>query len=250
MSDSPRILLVHGLTGHLHAPALLEALRPATVVAPDLLGYGACADVDPVSITLAAQVDVLREAIDEAAGPADRWLVVGHSVGGAIAHLFAAKYPDRAAAVVSVEGNFALDDAFWSQRLASMPLREIKAQLQRDLDDPAGWLARAGLRTDAELIAAAADQLAFQPASTLQRMAISVVETTGAPAYLQRIAGWLDKVPLHLLAGERSARDWHVPDWLRPRAQSDRTLAGRGHMMMLEDPRQFANAILDIALAR
>ncbi|WP_323119900.1 alpha/beta fold hydrolase [Burkholderia alba] len=246
MSAHPRILLVHGLIGSFDDPALIAALQPATVVAPDLHGYGALADADPASITLAAQVEALREAIDAAGGPADRWFVVGHSVGGAIAMQFAAKYPERVEALVSVEGNFTLDDAFWSQQLAAMPLAEVEARLQRDRADPAGWLAGAGVEPTAPQLRSALAHLAFQPAVTLQCMAASVVDTTCRPEYLANIARRLGTIPLHLLAGERSASGWHVPDWVRKQAASDRALPDCGHLMMMENPPLFAAALRDI----
>ncbi|WP_227744214.1 alpha/beta fold hydrolase [Yersinia kristensenii] len=40
--------------------------------------------------------------------------VIGHSVGGAVAVLFARRYPEMTRSLTSVEGNFTLSDAFWS----------------------------------------------------------------------------------------------------------------------------------------
>jgi hypothetical protein len=42
-----------------------------------------------------------------------------------------------------VEGNFSLDDAFWSATLARMPAAEACAMLDGFRADPAAWLARA-----------------------------------------------------------------------------------------------------------
>jgi lipase len=250
MAASPPLLLIHGLVGSLDDPALHAALQPATVIAPDLLGYGALAHVDPATITFDAQLDALRRAVDASGRGDEPWIVIGHSVGGALAMRFAARHPERVAAIVSIEGNFTLDDAFWSQQLARMPLAEIDARLERDRADPAGWLAGPGVTPSPENQRAAAAHLAFQPASTLQQMAAAVVETTGAPAYLEQIRDWLGAIPLHLLAGERSAAGWHVPDWVRAQAASDRTLPGCGHLMMLDAPARFAAALRDITHAR
>lgn len=41
---------------------------------------------------------------------------------------------------------------------------------------------------------------------------------------------------VHLVAGERSAGGWDVPDWAKTAAASDTVVPGVGHMMMLEEP--------------
>ena len=54
------VLLVHGLIGILDYPELRRTLEPRPVLAPDLLGYGAHADVSPERNDLHAQVEHWR----------------------------------------------------------------------------------------------------------------------------------------------------------------------------------------------
>lgn len=241
-ASNPRVMFIHGLIGFLHP----EVPTGWQVLAPDMPGYGALADVDSGQISLPGQVEYLRGEMDAVSAGTERWHLVGHSVGGAIAALFAAAYPQRVASVISVEGNFTLDDAFWSQQLARMPLADVEKRLSDDRTKPEKWLQGAGVAVTPQTLQVANECLAFQPASTLQRVAASVVEQTGAPAYLQAIRGWIEQIPLHLIAGERSASGWHVPAWARERAVSYRELPGCGHLMMLEDPQGFVAAIRDL----
>ena len=91
----PPLLLIHGIT---ESRRVWDPLVPAlaehhTVVAVDLPGHGESADApdgayDPVSMAAAVAADV------EAAG-AGPPLVVGHSLGGAVASAYAASYPCR-----------------------------------------------------------------------------------------------------------------------------------------------------------
>lgn len=246
MLYSTRIVFIHGLIGPLNETFLVAGAKPAQLLAPDMLGYGSLAEVDPLMISLDAQVEYLRKEIDAVSATHDRWYLVGHSVGGAIAALFAAAYPDRVEAVISVEGNFTLDDAFWSQKLAKMSLEEVEAKMAEDRSEPEKWLHGAGVKPTEATLLAAATSLSFQPASTLQQMAASVVDITGDPAYLAGVKGWVDNIPLHLIAGERSANEWHIPAWVKEKAASYRVMKNCGHLMMLEDAHQFSSAIISI----
>ncbi len=109
--------------------ALFSLLRPASVVCPDLFGYGPEAHADADRITIDTQVEYVRATIDSAA-PDARVHLVGHSVGGVIAMAFAHRFPERVASVFNVEGNFTLADAFWSSKSGVATLFGSKEQLQ------------------------------------------------------------------------------------------------------------------------
>ena len=50
--------------------------------------------------------------------------IVGHSVGGAIASLVALHHQELLASLTTVEGNFTLKDAFWSEELSKSLMRK------------------------------------------------------------------------------------------------------------------------------
>ncbi|HSX65738.1 MAG TPA: alpha/beta fold hydrolase, partial [Pseudoxanthomonas sp.] len=137
------IVLIHGLIGDLRIIAESSAFGRAPVLAPNLLGYGAnreaaAASASASAISLPAQVEWLEGEIAACFGERPVHLV-GHSVGGAIAMLFAHRYPQRVAELVSIEGNFTLADAFWSASLAAMPTSEAELLLEAMRADPAAW---------------------------------------------------------------------------------------------------------------
>ena len=211
------------------------------MLAPDLLGYGRHAGVAPEAIDLEAQVAHLKRVIDSAG--MERVHLVGHSVGGAVAALFADRHPQQAASLVSVEGNFSLADAFWSAKVAGMTADEVELLLARHRDDPANWLRRAGLTPDERLLGLARHWLAHQPASTVHAMARSVVDTTGQRAYEETLRGVFARTPVQLVAGERSRDGWDVPEWALSAASSLTIIPGAGHLMMAEQPEVFARTI-------
>lgn len=93
------VVLVHGAgESHLSWPAGLRRLPDATVYALDLPGHGkstgdGCHSIKDYAAWLAQFLDGIN---------APRAIIVGHSMGGAIAQVFALSYPKRAAGLVLI----------------------------------------------------------------------------------------------------------------------------------------------------
>lgn len=241
----PPIVFVHGLIGHLRMCAEAAISYGREACAPDLLGYGALADVSDTEISLAAQANELRSCIRNAYGnvAVD---IVGHSVGGVISILLAYQDPLMVRRVVSVEGNFTLKDAFWSASLGRMSAAEAAAILAGLAAAPAAWLERSGVQSSAENLAIANEWLGFQPATTLRAMGRSIIEVTGDSNYLETVRKVFASHHVCLLAGERSRTEWDVPSWASREAAAQATLPGTGHMSMLEQPERFMRALFDM----
>lgn len=235
------IVLIHGLFGHLKDERLTAVFSDYSVLAPDLLGYGAAPE--PVAgWRLADQADHVAAAM-QAAGIA-RAHLVGHSVGGAVAALLTARFPERVATLTSVEGNFTLKDAFWSGKIAKMPLAEVEQIIDGYRADPAAWIAGAGVPVTEVTQALAESWLAHQSARTVQRQAQAVVAATGQADYLDLWRGILAEKPVHLVAGSTSRAGWDVPDWAEAAAQSVTLIPDTGHLMMAEQPEAFGEALM------
>ena len=245
MRQPSSVVFINGLIGSLDYPALHTTLAPHTVLVPALPGYGSLNSVEPDTIDIPAQISYLHGLIQELA-PGEPVHLVGHSVGGVIAQLYASQYPDSIASVISVEGNFSLKDAFWSSNVARMTTTEVETLMAGFRADPAGWLTRAGITPTPQQLETAAAWLNYQPASTLQAMARSVVAVTGESSYAEALQALLARTPVHLLAGEHSRDGWDVPEWALEQAASLTVMPGTGHLMMLEQPEQFALAIRQI----
>jgi pimeloyl-ACP methyl ester carboxylesterase len=71
-----------------------------------------------------------------------------------------------------------------------------------------------------------------------------VVEVTADPRYLEDVRAVVARgIPVHLVAGARSADGWDVPDFVRAAAASSTVLPDVGHMMMIENPRALVAAM-------
>jgi pimeloyl-ACP methyl ester carboxylesterase len=196
-------------------------------------------------ITLASQtarvVEYLNEQVDEPC------VLLGHSVGGAVAMLAAEAAPERVRGVINVEGNFTLAGAFWCRKIAGLPDKDWYAEHGRLVADPEGWLTNSDVAITPQRVEWARGALANQPRETIRAMARAVVAETGDVGYLRQIRSVVERgTPLFLLAGERSASGWDLPDWARAAARDYVVQKGVGHMMMLEQPDEFCRIVEDM----
>ncbi|WP_461164440.1 alpha/beta fold hydrolase [Arthrobacter sp. R4-81] len=242
MTSSGAAVFVHGLIGPFSEPAALRALQPRPTSAPHLNGYGTGGAFE---ISTESQVVALYEHV-EAVGGQEPVHLIAHSVGAVYAFTLAARYPERVASIVTVEGNFSLADAFWSGALAAMPADQAETAIQASLSSADAWLAGCGIEPTPMLVERADEALAYQPWSTVWSSARAIVETTGKPDYDKMLQYVFGRIPVHLLAGEHSASEWAVPEWAVAAAASSTVLPGVGHMMMLEQPEAFGAAVARI----
>jgi pimeloyl-ACP methyl ester carboxylesterase len=82
-------------------PESIAARTGATVVTYDRAGFGG-SDLGPDDLTPPEQVEDLREALDALEVPRPR-VLVGHSYGGLMALLHAARHPDEVAGILLVD---------------------------------------------------------------------------------------------------------------------------------------------------
>lgn len=231
------MLMVHGLIGSLEYFEPRRPIGEGDVRAVDLLGYGALRYDG--RLTLQEQADHVTSHLPDR--PA--WLL-GHSMGGAIAMMVADQHAERVTGVINVEGNFTLKDAFWSKTIAASSLDDWSERyraMRRDVED---WLRRCSIEPNAQRIEWATRMLDNQPPETVHAMSQAIIAETGAPTYLEAVRRVVDRgLPIHLIAGERSAGDWDVPRFVRDAARTYTEVPGAGHLMMLEEPDAFRAAV-------
>ncbi|SDR29596.1 Pimeloyl-ACP methyl ester carboxylesterase [Paraburkholderia fungorum] len=237
MNGKPPVIFIHGFIGTFDVAGF-----DAEYAAPHLLGYGEYRGTLFDRISLPAQVEHIRAFVDAKFGTTSVDLV-GHSVGGAIAMLFAHAYPDRVRRIVNVEGNFTLDDAFWSASVGRMTPAEAGKMLESFRADPLEWLRGAIPDATPTMADSAARWLDYQPASTLRAMGQSVVAVTGSVDYLSTLKQVFARHSVYLLSGERSHSSWNVPHWALEKSAGRETLDHCGHLLMIENPAAFSAAI-------
>lgn len=245
--NKPRLLMIHGLVGSLDYFDPASRVSEARVETCDLLGYGSFREVGPARLSLATQAEHLAGFIAKL-DPPKVWLL-GHSMGGAVGMLLADRWPHLVAGMINVEGNFTLKDAFWSARIVARPPDDWAGEYRAMQSDPAGWLQRCGIEPTQTRAAWARAILDHQPPATVRAMSKAILAETAPPDYLDTLRRVVDQgLPIHLIAGQKSAADWDVPDFVRSAARSYVEQPRVGHLMMLEQPDEFCR-IVDSALA-
>lgn len=136
-ADAPSVVLVHGLHDHCRTwDDLVPSLLPdAHVIAPDLRGHGDSEWVKGAGYSYLDYVYDLHQLIQQSnLAPVT---LIGHSLGGAIAALFAGIYPELVAKLVVIEG---IGD--WSRFAEPMPVQQRVRNWVADVQGLAGRLPR------------------------------------------------------------------------------------------------------------
>lgn len=128
------VLFVHGLgnaASNFEDTLAAPALADHRLIGLDLPGCGA----SPYPPTARLDIDrlvIVVEAFVHAIDP-PRFLLVGASLGGLVALLYAERHPDRLVGFLSVEGNLAPEDCMFSRRVVSHTYEEFARVVLPDI---------------------------------------------------------------------------------------------------------------------
>jgi len=239
--EGPPLVLLHGVgTDHrAFRPQSIRLARRLRVLAWDMPGYGCSPPIDPVDWNGLA--DALARMLDGAG--VDRAHILGHSIGGMVAQVFAVRHAARTRSLIlsATSPAFGRPDGEWQrefvrQRLAPLETGKKMADLadatvESLMGPKAGAAARAYARTCVGEVPVAAFAAA-----------IRLIVTFDGRADLARIA-----CPTLLVAG---SHDTNAPaSMMEKMAQKIpgarfAVLPECGHLANLEDPDAFDAAVL------
>ena len=173
----PPMLALHGWLDNAASFAAIAPLLAADhyVIAIDLRGHGRSSHLPSgVWYHYVDYFDDIRAVLDHLRWP--RATLLGHSLGGTLASLFAAAYPERVETLLLIEA------------LGPLAVRpeDTLAQLKRGLDERAAFANRRPLRVFADIdaaISARALASGFSPAAARPLVERGLVEVDGGHAW-------------------------------------------------------------------
>lgn len=224
----PALILIHGAGGsHLHWPAALRRMPGATVYAIDLPGHGRSEGPGRERIEdYVAEIVRFMDAVEVSRG-----VLVGHSMGGAIAQMTALTAPERVAGLVLVGTGARL-------RVASALLDGILQDARSALALITEWAW--GPEADPAMVARGRQMMA--------RVDPRVVWGDFAACDRFDIRERVGEIPaptLVITGSEDRMTPARFGQWLAERIPGARfvLIEGAGHMVMLEKPDQVASAV-------
>jgi len=257
-------LLIHGFmdaggTWDLVAPRLAGAAF--RVLAPDLRGYGDGARVPPGGYyyfpDYLLDVAELVEALVPPAGPL---LVVGHSMGGTVATLYAGATPARVSRLVVVEGVGPPDSQHehTPDRMRHWidGVRGVRGRAERTMashDEALDRLAANHPRVDREVLRTRLPALArVRPDGRVVWKADPLHATRSpVPFFAETFKAFVKRVECPTLFVSGGPAGWHPPDEQQRiecfRALSRLDIDDAGHMMHWTHPDLLSKAIADFA---
>jgi pimeloyl-ACP methyl ester carboxylesterase len=259
MSDhaDPVMLLIHGIAGSSQTwEEVMPALAGAgyTVIAPDLLGHGESAKPRG-DYSLGAYASGLRDLL--AVLGHDRATVVGHSLGGGIAMIFAYQFPERTERMVLIDSGGLGREVNIALRAASLPGSELvlpllfSTPLLRAGGAIAGALGKLGLQAgpDVEEIARGISSFAdVESRTAFVHTVRAVIDPQGQRVSARDRLYLADGMPTLLIWGER---DPIIPIE-HGRAAAEliagsrlEIFPGAGHFPHRDDPLRFTDVLGD-----
>lgn len=258
----PRVLLLHGF---LDAASTFEQLTEPMaeagleVVAPDLRGFGASDRIGAGGYyhfpDYVADVEALVHALGE-----PRVAVVGHSMGGGVATLFAGAVPDAVGRLAVLEGWGPMDTP---PELGVEQMRRHLRDLKKvdragrplaSMEDAVDRLVASHPRIPRAILASRAERLTRREADGLLRWAWDPLHRTTSPTPFNAAvyASFLRAITCPTLAVSGGVHGWHPPDeeerltLVRDLRRAE--LPDAGHMMHWTAPAQLAALLVPFLL--
>ena len=231
--EDPAVVFLHGLgsasSSYFPRAAAHPRLRERRLLLIDLLGCGYSDRPTTFDYTMEGQAEILVSLL-RGANLSD-CVLVGHSMGGAIAILVAGGAPKLVGRLIVAEGNLEPGPGIVSGPITSMTEKEF---VTRGHAEFIAQIRSAGFPDYAGTLQACA------PAA-LHRSAASLIAPR-RPTYLERLAQL--EIPRTFLFGEENLPDPDI-DRLLAEGVEVRIIERSGHDMMGDNPDGFAQVVAD-----
>lgn len=239
LGEKEAIVFLHGLgcsKADYEDALALPALAAYTLLSFDFPGCGTSTYHHEVVLGLDDLVEITRKVF--AALRVPPCLLVGHSMGGAVALLYAQRYHAQLRGICNIEGNLAPEDCFISRRVAAHPRGGFSDQVFAGLIDEFERKGDRGMRRYAENLRTGTSREAYYDYSC------SLVRCCEERDLLEEYLR-LD-LPKYYVYGSHSVPS---PSWSEVRTRGGELieLPGSGHFPAYENPARFYQLVAALA---
>lgn len=222
-------VMIHSAGGaHLDWPAELRRMIEANAIAPDLPGHGKSSGAARTNLSAyAADIIGLMDRLKVA-----RAIMLGHSMGGAIAQLLAIHYPDRVAGLVLVGTAARL-------QVNAAILSGLRSDFPATVEMIVNWQWAAGYDQQKRL----SQRRLLETGADVLHADFSACASFDVRGQLSRV-----QVPALIIGGTKDRMTpFSQSEELRDLLPNARLAAveGGGHMMLLEQPQVSADIVRD-----
>lgn len=236
----PIVIFVHGLgnaAANFEEMLAEESLRLHRLIAMDLPGCGNSPYSDALPLDIDGAVDIIEEFVEALDPP--KFLLVGASLGGLVALLYAERRPERLTGFLNVEGNLAPEDCMFSRLVTPHSYeafaREVLPEIKRNIASRPGR----GFAEHAKVLERA-DPRAYYDFS------FQTVSYSDSNELLTRFLAL--PVPTHFVYGSRNRSLSYLPRLRRSRCWVTE-IADADHFLFYDQPGGFAECVRDASAA-
>jgi pimeloyl-ACP methyl ester carboxylesterase len=226
--EGPQLVFLHGFGGikedYADTALFHEGLDAREVLAWDAPCFGKSTFDNPESVDIDLLVELAEQLLN---GPGkSKFHLVGHSMGGLAALLFADRHPERILSLTSIEGNLAPQDCMFSRRILDFPGSDEEEFLGWFQNQIAAAPSR-GYASYAARLPSVVDRRAVAP------MLLSIVRHSDDGRLLDRFAKL--KLPRLFIYGEENEQLPYLGE-LRSNGVALLEVARSGHFPMTSNP--------------
>jgi len=134
-------------------------LQAYTLIAFDFPGCGDSPYPEDIAFDIDDLVEITHLVVS--ALPIDDFVIIGHSMGGLVALLYAERYGEHVKGFINVEGNLALEDCFFSREVAQHSFTHFTTTAFKEIKHRLAQSKNKGFQKYAETLETSASEKAF-----------------------------------------------------------------------------------------
>lgn len=227
------VLYLHGLgcsKSDFLGATEFESLQAHTLIALDFPGHGNSSYQENLGMDdLVEIVNLFCEKFD-----LNNIVLVGHSMGGLVALLFAEKYAEKVKAFINVEGNLKDEDCFFSRQVTEVDFETFEQETFRNFKLKLNSSENAGFKKYAGLL----EQ--YAPTRAFYDYCPSLVQYSDSGTLIDKFITL--KIPKMFVHGSENSGLSYIPE-LQKRGCEVVKISGSNHFPQHDNPAQFYDVI-------